>query len=262
MSALQQAIQDRLALQQQQVESQRAQLQQMQNQPQEIDYSALINLADTWTGSNLSRAYQRPETAQERQYKAAMLEQGLQRAEGGILDDQIKLLQLQERQKQQQIKSAEKSQKKPKLTSDQWKVATFGRRMDDANKQMQNLYGDEGSEKDPTSFMSGLYRKFAPEAVKPESIKKQSQAERNFVNAVLRRESGAAISPSEFESAELQYFPRVGDTADVIEQKRLNRERAIEGFKLEAGDAWSQFSEKSGSSKSRLEELRSKMRAK
>src|SRR3990167_4976385 len=34
------------------------------------------------------------------------------------------------------------------------------------------------------------------------------QAKRNFVNAVLRRESGAAISPTEFDSAQKQYFPQ------------------------------------------------------
>lgn len=57
----------------------------------------------------------------------------------------------------------------------------------------------------------------------PEGALQQDQAERDFVNAVLRRESGAAISPSEFSSAEKQYFPRAGDTQAVLEQKRQNR---------------------------------------
>lgn len=35
------------------------------------------------------------------------------------------------------------------------------------------------------------------------------QAKTNFVNAVLRRESGAKISDEEFDSAEKQYFVQI-----------------------------------------------------
>ena len=61
------------------------------------------------------------------------------------------------------------------------------------------------------------------------------QAQRNFVNAVLRQESGAAINEGEFNNAKKQYFPQPGDSAAVIEQKRLNREAAIKGFDIAAG---------------------------
>src|SRR5690606_34273895 len=74
-----------------------------------------------------------------------------------------------------------------------------------------------------------------PNAIRSGESLSQEQAERNFVNAVLRKESGAAIAPSEFESAERQYFPRVGDTPEVLEQKKANRLQALEGFKVEAG---------------------------
>lgn len=53
------------------------------------------------------------------------------------------------------------------------------------------------------------------------------QAERNFINAVLRRESGASISPSEFDSAAKQYFPQPGDSSAVIQQKTANRQTVI-----------------------------------
>lgn len=52
------------------------------------------------------------------------------------------------------------------------------------------------------------------------------QARRDFINAVLRRESGAVISPQEFTNAEKQYFPQPNDDAINIEQKRRNRELA------------------------------------
>lgn len=61
------------------------------------------------------------------------------------------------------------------------------------------------------------------------------QAQRDFVNAILRRESGAVISPSEFENASKQYFPQPGDTPQVIEQKRQNRAMAIQGVVRAAG---------------------------
>ena len=64
------------------------------------------------------------------------------------------------------------------------------------------------------------------------------QAQRNFVNAVLRQESGAVISDQEFENARKQYFPQPGDKPEVIAQKRQNRKTAIEGFKRIAGPAW------------------------
>ena len=56
---------------------------------------------------------------------------------------------------------------------------------------------------------------------------KYDQAARNFVNAVLRRESGAAISQSEFDNAYKQYFPQPGDTPERIAQKQANRQATI-----------------------------------
>jgi hypothetical protein len=63
------------------------------------------------------------------------------------------------------------------------------------------------------------------------------QARRDFVNAVLRQESGAAIAESEFSNATRQYFPQPGDTKDVITQKAQNRKLAIQGLKNNAGKA-------------------------
>lgn len=67
---------------------------------------------------------------------------------------------------------------------------------------------------------------------------KFEQAKRDFVNAQLRRESGAAISPSEFESADKQYFPVPGDKPEVIKQKADNRRAAIEALGREGGPSY------------------------
>lgn len=59
------------------------------------------------------------------------------------------------------------------------------------------------------------------------------QARRDFLNAVLRRESGAVISPQEFSNADKQYFPQPGDSKAVLDQKRKNRKLAIAGLEAE-----------------------------
>lgn len=61
------------------------------------------------------------------------------------------------------------------------------------------------------------------------------QAQRDFINAVLRQESGAVISDAEFANARKQYFPVLGDSPQVVAQKQANREAAINGFRISAG---------------------------
>lgn len=67
---------------------------------------------------------------------------------------------------------------------------------------------------------------------------KYEQAKRDFVNAQLRRESGAAISPTEFESADKQYFPVPGDSPETIKQKAANRRAAVEAMGREGGKSY------------------------
>lgn len=69
-------------------------------------------------------------------------------------------------------------------------------------------------------------------------FQKFEQAKRNFINAQLRRESGATIQDSEFLSAEKQYFPQPGDSPAVIEQKRATRADAIAAMRRAAGNAY------------------------
>jgi hypothetical protein len=61
------------------------------------------------------------------------------------------------------------------------------------------------------------------------------QARRNFVSAVLRKESGAAIGVDEYKNEERKYFPQAGDTDKVIEQKQKARELAIKALEAQAG---------------------------
>lgn len=67
-------------------------------------------------------------------------------------------------------------------------------------------------------------------AVLSDAAQKAEQAQRDFVNALLRQESGAAIGKDEFTNAKKQYFPQPFDSAAVKEQKAANRRLAIKGF--------------------------------
>jgi hypothetical protein len=75
----------------------------------------------------------------------------------------------------------------------------------------------------PESFFGQL----APNVLKSEDRQKFEQAQRNFINAVLRRESGAVISDEEFTNARLQYFPQPGDSAGALQQKAQNRRGVV-----------------------------------
>lgn len=116
----------------------------------------------------------------------------------------------------------------------QAQAATFARRVEQAEKNFKDL---ESKGYNRASLKQGLLSSITPGAFQPENLKLQEQAERNFVNSILRRESGAAISKDEFKSAEAQYFPRAGDTPEVIRQKAENRQAVLAGLQSEAGPA-------------------------
>jgi hypothetical protein len=64
---------------------------------------------------------------------------------------------------------------------------------------------------------------------------KAEQAKRDFIAASLRYESGAAISPTEFDKQDITFFPQPGDSPEVMAQKRAARQRVIESFKVSSG---------------------------
>ena len=65
-----------------------------------------------------------------------------------------------------------------------------------------------------------------------------NREQRDFINAQLRRESGAVISPVEFDNAAKQYIPQVGDGPDVLARKKAAREQAASNMAREAGPAY------------------------
>lgn len=128
--------------------------------------------------------------------------------------------------------------KSSKPTEAQSKAALYANRMQEAESILSSFdYSPAaiGTKEalSNTPLLGGMLGAGANMVLSKDS-QKAEQAQRNFINAVLRRESGAVISPTEFESAKRQYFPSVGDSKEVLVQKEQNRRTAIESLKAEA----------------------------
>ncbi|MDR3006068.1 MAG: hypothetical protein LBV14_17770, partial [Acidovorax sp.] len=118
------------------------------------------------------------------------------------------------------------------LTEGQSKAVLFGSRMQSANETLDRL-AQSGVNVSIPGSRNGWGVGSTISAFSSSDRQMLDQAKRDFINAVLRRESGAAIATSEFDNAELQYFPQVGDSAKVIAQKKRNREIAVRGMQAE-----------------------------
>ena len=111
----------------------------------------------------------------------------------------------------------------PSLTEAQSNALIFSQRMRQSNDILEK-YEQEGTNIGQ-ALASGI--PLVGNYMLSDEYQRYDQARRNFVNAVLRKESGAAIAESEFRNAEKQYFPIPGDSQAVIQQKRKNRELAM-----------------------------------
>lgn len=113
------------------------------------------------------------------------------------------------------------------LTEAQSNAYLFGTRME-ANHKILTDFESKGINGSIAQHLFGD-NKATNFASRPEH-QQYAQAKRDFINAVLRKESGAAIGKDEFASADKQYFPQIGDSPVVIQQKQQAREQAIKGI--------------------------------
>lgn len=128
----------------------------------------------------------------------------------------------------------------PKFSGLQTNAASFANRMAQANQAFDKLTSGEDAY-DPTSFIDYKASKLPADVagfVLSDKGKLYEAQKRNFINAQLRQESGAAIAESEFSNAERQYFPIPGDTPEAIEAKRKAREEAVKGMIGTSGGAY------------------------
>ena len=111
------------------------------------------------------------------------------------------------------------------LTEGQGKAAAFGLRSEEADKIINSIGRDGAVQPGMIKRMGEavpFIRRRALDGAEFHANPEQQQieqAQRNFINAVLRRESGAVISPEEFDNARKQYFPQPGDEPASIAQK-------------------------------------------
>jgi len=116
---------------------------------------------------------------------------------------------------------------------EQGKAASFLKRAINAETSFRGL-GEVG----PRSLPGQTFRDAFPNAanvVAGSERQRADQAEREFIAAILRYDSGAAIPPEEFVSNGQIYFPRPGDTPETLAQKAESRRVAIEGLKAASG---------------------------
>lgn len=112
----------------------------------------------------------------------------------------------------------------------QWKAANFANRMEQQEKVLQQ-FGDTFA---GTAAIGGAL----PSAMQFGDRQQWETAKLGWTMAVLRKESGATITPQEIESTDQTYFPQRGDSAEVIEQKRELRMAAQAGMQAESGGAY------------------------
>lgn len=113
------------------------------------------------------------------------------------------------------------------LTEGQSKDAVFATRAEGALNNLNQFEDALTSFKDNAASGAPVVGNY----LKSEDFQKAEQAGREFLQAILRKDTGAAITKEETEEYGNVYLPRPGDSTDVIAQKRLSRQRALEALK-------------------------------
>jgi hypothetical protein len=116
---------------------------------------------------------------------------------------------------------------------EQGKAASFLKRAINAETNFRGL-GDVQPRSIPGEVIKGAFPNVSNTMSDPKR-QRADQAEREFIAAILRYDSGAAIPPEEFVTNGQIYFPRPGDAPETLAQKAEARRVAIEGLLAAAG---------------------------
>jgi hypothetical protein len=127
----------------------------------------------------------------------------------GMINDMIR--------KQEEEAGLRKEAVKKPLTESQAKDYMFSGRMMATESTLAKL---EAAGFAPESIANNVGMNWLPEFGKTNAQKRYIAARANWVAALLRRESGAAIAESEYEGGFTQYFPLINDSPTVIADKR------------------------------------------
>jgi len=124
-------------------------------------------------------------------------------------------------------------------TQAQQTVSEYAARIEQANPMIESLQ-DSIKNMNYISFAAQLK---LPSAFQSTDIQQYMQAARNFINAKLRRESGAVIANSEFVEARQQYLPQAGDSDEVLASKKANRDLVYSALRKASGNAYQSVDE-------------------
>lgn len=221
-------------------------------QGDQVNLKPLLSLADSLNQTNFASSYTVPESKDA--LKTKLFDQ-LGKEKQALADDQIKLMAALSKNEQfddslkykeaflrayrdkndmQAANAAARMGKEKPASATANEAAGYARRLQQSDEIFQNLVnqGYQGLSRADQAMS------YLPNEVQDPKAQQFDQSTRNFINATLRRESGAAIAPSEFQNAKQQYIPQPGDSAEVLAQKAANRAQVFQNFKTEGGVAF------------------------
>jgi len=82
---------------------------------------------------------------------------------------------------------------------------------------------------------------YAPNFLQSQENQVYRQLQRQFTEARLRKESGAAIPPAEYEADAKTYFAQPGDTNETLARKEQARSVVLESLRIGAGNAYKNY---------------------
>lgn len=139
------------------------------------------------------------------------------------------------------LPGAGKTTTQPEIKEFQAAYATYANRIENSTPIIQNLASTITGYNPVTLQAYITAQDIAPILSNkkiPENVKSYTQASRDIINAILRKESGAVISDEEFKNARTQYLPMPGDSNSIVQQKLNNIKINLDNYKRAAGGAY------------------------
>lgn len=234
-------------------EAQRFQMQQTQNQKinmeqklQELDLISRslggVKDAQGWevAKAQLERSGVDMSRFQNTPYDEKMVGQlhGMTLTAKDRMEQQFKERELAIKELEARTKKAESGAAAVKMTEAQSKALGFGRRAMLADQMINQVTNDPNAD---VSSITTQIKTSLPKwmgGVRDPKEQTLAVAKTSFIASVLRKESGAAVTPEEFEQYSRIYFPAPGDDKQTLENKRVLRQNFIDTEKMTAGGAW------------------------
>lgn len=124
-----------------------------------------------------------------------------------------------------------------KTTGEQQTNFGFYQRAKQASDNIVNL--EDGISKMTLGQQAQL--QYAPNVMQTQDQQKYRQAQRQFTEARLRADSGAAVPDAEYQQDAMTFFAQPGDTPETLAQKRAARQQVLDAMSVQSGPAYRDF---------------------